>query len=83
MHRDTPKQAFAARDAHEALLELTLPVHDAGGKIIATAGIDFKPWPDQAEAWVTERSEQIAKETRIQGQVKRKTVRASGLITGR
>ena len=22
MHRDTPKQAFAARDAHEALLEL-------------------------------------------------------------
>ena len=50
--------------------DVTIPVHDAGGKIIATAGIDFKPWPDQAEAWVTERSEQIAKE--LESKVKSK-----------
>jgi hypothetical protein len=29
MHRDTPKQAFAAREAHEALLELKLLVEEA------------------------------------------------------
>jgi len=50
--------------------DVTIPVHDAGGKIIATAGIDFKPWPDQAEAWVTNRAEQIAKE--LESKVKSK-----------
>jgi len=42
--------------------DVTIPVHDANGKIIATAGIDFKPEPNQSEAQVTERSHQIAKE---------------------
>ena len=42
--------------------DVTIPIHDANGKIIATAGIDFKPEPNQSEAKVTERSKQIAKE---------------------
>ena len=42
--------------------DVTIPVHDANGKIIATAGIDFKPEPNQSEAQVTERAQQIAKE---------------------
>jgi iron complex outermembrane receptor protein len=50
--------------------DVTIPIHDADGKVIATAGIDFKPWPDQAEAWVTERSQQIAKE--LESKVKSK-----------
>src|SRR5215475_8368413 len=50
--------------------DVTIPVHDANGKIIATAGIDFKPEPNQSEAQVTERSHQIAKE--IESKVKSK-----------
>ncbi|HYY71973.1 MAG TPA: PDC sensor domain-containing protein [Candidatus Bathyarchaeia archaeon] len=42
--------------------DVTIPIHDANGKIIATAGIDFKPAPDQSDAKVTELSQQIAKE---------------------
>lgn len=42
--------------------DVTIPVHDANGKIIATAGIDFKPQPDQTNAQVTQRSLQLAKE---------------------
>jgi len=50
--------------------DVTIPIHDAEGKIIATAGIDFKAWPDQAEAWVTDRSLQIARE--IESKIKSK-----------
>jgi iron complex outermembrane receptor protein len=50
--------------------DVTIPIHDADGKVIATAGIDFKPWPDQAEAWVTDRSRQIARE--IESKIKSK-----------
>ena len=42
--------------------DVTIPIHDANGKIIATAGIDFRPEPNQSDAQVTERSQQIAKE---------------------
>jgi hypothetical protein len=42
--------------------DVTIPIHDSNGKIIATAGIDFKPEPNQSDAQVTERSQQIAKE---------------------
>lgn len=42
--------------------DVTIPIHDANGKIIATAGIDFKPQPNQTNAQVTQRSLQIAKE---------------------
>ena len=54
----------------QEVYDVTISIHDADGKVIATAGIDFKPWPDQAEAWVTDRSEQIAKE--LESKVKSK-----------
>ena len=50
--------------------DVTIPIHDANGKIIATAGIDFKSEPIQSDAQVTERSQQIAKE--IESRVKSK-----------
>ena len=50
--------------------DVTIPIHDAAGKIIATAGIDFKPEPNQSDTQVTERSRQIAKE--IESKVKSK-----------
>src|SRR5262249_19293596 len=42
--------------------DVNIPIHDADGKVIATAGIDFKPEPGQSDAQVTERSQKIAKE---------------------
>jgi hypothetical protein len=50
--------------------DVTIPIHDANGKIIATAGIDFKPEPNQTDAKVTVRSQQIAKE--IESKIKSK-----------
>ena len=50
--------------------DVTIPIHDANGEIIATAGIDFKPEPNQSEGQVTERSQQIAKE--LESKVKSK-----------
>jgi hypothetical protein len=37
-------------------------MHDASGKIIATAGLEFRPEPNQSDVQVSERSQQIAKE---------------------
>lgn len=42
--------------------DVTIPIHDAAGRIIATAGIDFKPELGQTDAQVTQRSLQIANE---------------------
>ena len=52
----------------EEVYGVTIPIHDANGIIIATAGLDFKPEPNQSDAQVTERSQQIAKE--IESKVK-------------
>ena len=50
--------------------DVTIPIHDAHGKVIGTAGMDFKPEPDQSDAQVTERSLKIAKE--LESKVKSK-----------
>jgi hypothetical protein len=42
------------------------------GKIIATAGMDFKPEPGQTNAQITERSLQIAKEVEARVKTKEK-----------
>ena len=42
--------------------DVTMPTHDSAGKIIATAGIDFKPEPDQQKEKIVERAKQISKE---------------------
>ena len=51
--------------------DVTIPIHDATGKIIATAGIDFKPEPGQTDAQVVQRSVQIAKELESKFKTKR------------
>lgn len=52
--------------------DVTIPIHDSNGKIIGTAGIDFKPQPDQTHAQVAERSMQIAKEVEAKVKTKEK-----------
>jgi len=42
--------------------DVTVPIHDSTGKVIATAGLDFKPEPNQTTDQITQRSLQIAKE---------------------
>jgi len=42
--------------------DVTVPIHDAAGKVIATAGLDFKPEPNQTDDQITQRSLQIARE---------------------
>jgi len=54
----------------QEVYDVTISIHDAKGKIIATAGIDFKSEPNQSEAQVTERSQRIAKE--LESKVKSK-----------
>ena len=46
----------------QEVYDVTIPIHDANGKIIATAGMDFKPAPNQSNAQVTELSQKLAKE---------------------
>jgi hypothetical protein len=48
--------------------DVTLPIHDSTGKIIATAGMDFKAGPGQTKQTVTRQAKQIAAdlEKRIQ-----------------
>jgi hypothetical protein len=40
--------------------DVTLPIHDSAGKIIATAGMDFKACPGQTKDTVTRQAKQIA-----------------------
>jgi len=42
--------------------DVTIPIHDSTGKVIATAGLDFKPEANQTNEQITRRSLQIAKE---------------------
>jgi hypothetical protein len=50
------------KEKDKQVYDVTIPLHDASGKIIGTAGIEFKPEPNQSDVQVTKRSEQIAKE---------------------
>jgi hypothetical protein len=54
----------------QEVYDVTIPIHDASGKIIATAGLDFKAEPNQTNGQITQRSLQIAKE--IEATVKSK-----------
>jgi hypothetical protein len=42
--------------------DATLPIHDSAGKVIGTAGIDFKAGPGQTKETVTRRALEIVKE---------------------
>ena len=46
----------------EEVYDVTMPLHDAAGKVIGTVGMDFKSAPGQQEAQVRENAERIAKE---------------------
>ena len=42
--------------------DVTVPIHDSVGKIIGTAGIDFKPKPGQQQSEIEQGAKQIAQE---------------------
>jgi hypothetical protein len=50
------------KENDKRVYDVTIPMHDASGKIIATAGLEFRPEPNQSDVQVSERSRQIAKE---------------------
>jgi len=49
-------------EKEEEGFDITLPLHDATGKMIGTVGMDFKPEPGQQELDVVKRAQQIAGE---------------------
>lgn len=52
--------------------DVTIPLHDAKGTIIATAGIEYKPGPNQSAAQVRELSLRLAKELEAKANSKEK-----------
>jgi hypothetical protein len=60
------------KEKGKEVYDVTIPIHDNKGKIIATAGMDFKPEPSQTNAQITERSLQIAKEVEARVKTKEK-----------
>lgn len=46
----------------EETYDVTVPLHDATGKVIGTVGMDFRSAPAQQKAQVREKAERIAKE---------------------
>lgn len=46
--------------------DVSLPLHDASGKIVGAVGIGFKPSAGQTEARVTQQAQQIAREMEAQ-----------------
>ncbi len=42
--------------------DVTLPIHDASGKIMGTIGLDFKPTPGQEQSQVVAQATQIVRE---------------------
>jgi hypothetical protein len=57
--------------------DITMPIHDVQGKIIATAGIDFKPEPNQQESKIVAMARQIAQELEQQTTSKEKLFKAA------
>jgi hypothetical protein len=57
--------------------DVSLPLHDSTGKIIAAVGIGFKPAPGQTEASVTEQARKIAAEMEAQIPSKAKLIEGS------
>ena len=65
---------FVEKEMEEGkeVYDITMPLHDAAGKVIATAGMDFKPTPDQQESKLVESAQNIAKELEAQISMKAK-----------
>ena len=46
--------------------DITMPFHDASGKLIGTVGLDFKPEPGQQESQVVQLAERLVHEMEVQ-----------------
>ncbi len=59
---------FVEREKEEGkeVYDITMPLHDATGKLIGTVGLDFKPEPNQKESEVMELARQIVREMETQ-----------------
>ena len=50
------------REKGKEVYDVTVPIHDSAGKVIATAGIDFKPKPGQQQSEIEQVAQQVAQE---------------------
>ena len=53
-------------EAGKEVYDITMPLHDASGKVIGTVGLDFKPEPDQQESQVVQLAEKLVHEMEVQ-----------------
>ena len=60
------------KEGGKEVYDVTIPIHDSMGKIIATAGLDFKPEPNQTNDQITQGALRIAKELEAKLQSKDK-----------
>jgi hypothetical protein len=60
------------KEGGKDVYDITMPLHDANGKLIGTVGLDFKPEPGQQESHVVELSQQIVREMEAQIPIKAK-----------
>jgi hypothetical protein len=50
------------KEGGKEVFDVTMPMHDASGKVMGTIGLDFKPAPDQEQSQVVEQATQIVRE---------------------
>lgn len=50
------------KEGGKEVFDITMPLHDAAGKVIGTIGMDFKPEPGQERSKVVNRAEEIVHE---------------------
>jgi len=54
------------KEGGKEVYDITVPLHDAAGKLIGTVGLDFKPEPGQQESKVVELAQQVVREMETQ-----------------
>jgi len=59
---------FVEKEKEEGkeIYDITMPLHDAAGKLIGTVGLDFKPGPIQQEPEVVALAKQVVREMESQ-----------------
>jgi hypothetical protein len=54
------------KEGGKEVYDITMPLHDASGKLIGTVGLDFKPEPGQQQSQAVQLAGQLVREMEIQ-----------------
>lgn len=54
------------KEGGKVVYDITMPLHDASGKLIGTVGLDFKPEPGQQQSQAVQLAEQLVREMEMQ-----------------